>query len=323
MREAPPAVTVIVLAGGEAKRLPGKLFMDAGDLPLLVRVYRNVSAGRATLISCKGALPYEIDLLIDAPAVVDRWPLRGPLSGLLSAIGEVHTPWVMGTAGDAPFIDAALVDALAAAIEPGDEAVVPRRMRDGEPQLEPLAALYSCEAFLREGLPVLSERTWFYLHAVIDRLQARFVDVGDVDDRIANVNTPADYEASLDVIPSLSRDSHSTAKILAVPRQAQDDIECSTETRSIRSGVRARAARDPGRRQFTGAARSVPSAARRCSCSRSRRLHARRRRWDRVHRLRDVVGSADSRPRAPARDRGSARRGRPRHVVWRADRSRI
>ena len=34
---------VIVLAGGEATRLPGKLFLDAGDLPLLVRVYRNVS----------------------------------------------------------------------------------------------------------------------------------------------------------------------------------------------------------------------------------------------------------------------------------------
>jgi molybdopterin-guanine dinucleotide biosynthesis protein A len=198
MREAPPAVTVIVLAGGEAKRLPGKLFMDAGDLPLLVRVYRNVGAGRTTLISCNGALPYEIDLLIDAPAVVDRWPLRGPLSGLLSAIGEVHTPWVFAAAGDAPFIDAALVDALAGAIEPGDEAVVPRRIRDGEPQLEPLAALYACEAFLREGLPVLSSGRGS-LKAVIDRLQTRFVDVAD--DRIfANVNTPADYEAVREVL---------------------------------------------------------------------------------------------------------------------------
>ena len=38
MLDATPAVTVIVLAGGEATRLPGKLYLDAGDLPLLVRV---------------------------------------------------------------------------------------------------------------------------------------------------------------------------------------------------------------------------------------------------------------------------------------------
>jgi molybdopterin-guanine dinucleotide biosynthesis protein A len=193
MPDAAPAVTVIVLAGGEAKRLPGKLFMDAGDLPLLVRVYRNVSAGRPTLISCKGALPYEIDLLIDAPAVVDRWPMRGPLSGLLSTMSEVRTPWAFAAAGDAPFIDAALIDQLTAHIEPGDEAVVPRHMRDGRLEIEPLAALYSCEAFLREGLPALLGGDGS-LHMVVDRLNARFVDVGD--ERIfANVNTPADYSA--------------------------------------------------------------------------------------------------------------------------------
>ena len=62
-------IGVIVLAGGEAKRLPGKLYLDAGDLPLIVRVYRNVCAGRETMLSCKGALPYEIGMLIDAPAV--------------------------------------------------------------------------------------------------------------------------------------------------------------------------------------------------------------------------------------------------------------
>ena len=39
---------VIVLAGGEAKRLPGKLYLDAGDLPLLVRdcIATNLSEGR-------------------------------------------------------------------------------------------------------------------------------------------------------------------------------------------------------------------------------------------------------------------------------------
>jgi molybdopterin-guanine dinucleotide biosynthesis protein A len=204
MAERSALVTAIVLAGGEATRFPGKLYMDAGDLPLIVRVYRNVSDGRATLISCKGALPYEIDLLIDAPAVVDRWPMRGPLSGLLSTISEVHTPWVFAAAGDAPFLDAALIDRLEACIEPGDEAIVPRRMRDGEPQFEPLAALYHAEAFMREGLPVLLGGRGS-LRAVIEGLRTRYVDMGDADEKIfTNVNTPDDYASY--VIPSLSRD---------------------------------------------------------------------------------------------------------------------
>jgi molybdenum cofactor guanylyltransferase len=198
MPDAPPAVTVIVLAGGEATRLPGKLYMDAGDLPLLVRVYRNAGAGRTTLISCKGALPYEIDLLIDAPTVVDRWPMRGPLSGLLSAMSEVHTPWAFAVAGDAPFVDAALIDTLLARLEPGDEAVVPRHMRDGRLEIEPLAALYAREPFLREGLPVLSGGH-ASMRMVIERLNARFVDI-DGERIFANVNTPADYDAVREVL---------------------------------------------------------------------------------------------------------------------------
>jgi molybdopterin-guanine dinucleotide biosynthesis protein A len=193
MPDRTACVAVAVLAGGEAKRLPGKLFMDAGDLPLLVRVYRNVSAGRVTMVSCKGALPYEIGMLIDAPAVVDRWPLRGPLSGLLSTMSELQAPWVFAVAGDAPFVDAAFIDRLEAQIGPGDEAIVPCRMRDGKPQLEPLAALYAREPFLREGLPVLLAGNGS-LHAVIDRLSTRFVEIAD--ERIfANVNTPDEYRS--------------------------------------------------------------------------------------------------------------------------------
>jgi molybdopterin-guanine dinucleotide biosynthesis protein A len=188
-----PAVAVVLLAGGEATRLPGKLFLDAGDLPLIVRVYRNVSAGRETLVSCKGALPYEIGMLIDAPAVVDRWPLRGPLSGLLSTAGDVRAPWIFAAAGDAPFIDAAFIDMLAAQIEPGDEAIVPRWTRNGEAQIEPLAALYDRAALLREGLPVLLHGNGA-IRMVVDRLVTRYVDIGD-ESRFANVNTREEYEA--------------------------------------------------------------------------------------------------------------------------------
>ena len=51
---------VCILAGGEATRLPGKLALDVGELPMLVRVYRNVSPGRTTWLSTKGPLPPEL-----------------------------------------------------------------------------------------------------------------------------------------------------------------------------------------------------------------------------------------------------------------------
>lgn len=193
MPERSSDVTVVVLAGGDATRLPGKLLLDAGHVPLVVRCYRNVSPGRPTVLSCKETLPPEVDALLDAPAVIDRWPARGPLSGLLSTMSEVRTPWVFAVGGDAPFIDAAFIDALEARIEPGDEAIVPRRTHGGATQVEPLAALYDRRAYLREGLPVLlsGDRA---LRTVIGRLQTRYVDVDD--ERIfTNVNTPADYDA--------------------------------------------------------------------------------------------------------------------------------
>jgi molybdopterin-guanine dinucleotide biosynthesis protein A len=188
---------VCILAGGEATRLPGKLALDVGELPMLVRVYRNVSPGRTTWLSTKGPLPPELAAHIDAPQVVDRWPLRGPLSGLLSTLSEMRTEWVFAVAGDAPFVDAAFIDGLEASIATQYEAIVP--MHDDEKQrIEPLAALYRREAFLREGMPVLLGGEGA-LRLVIDRLKTRFVPVRE--QRVfENVNTPADYAKLREVL---------------------------------------------------------------------------------------------------------------------------
>jgi molybdopterin-guanine dinucleotide biosynthesis protein A len=182
---------VCILAGGEATRLPGKLALEVGDVPMLVRVYRNVSPGRETWLSTKGALPDAIAAHIGGPPqVVDRWPLRGPLSGLLSTLSEMRTEWVFAVAGDAPFVDAAFIDRLEAQAGPNYDAIVPMHDQDAK-RIEPLAALYRREAFLREGMPVLLGGEGA-LRLVIDRLRARFVPVRD-EQAFANVNTPDDY----------------------------------------------------------------------------------------------------------------------------------
>ncbi|BDE04894.1 hypothetical protein WPS_01700 [Vulcanimicrobium alpinum] len=184
------AIGVCILAGGEATRLPGKLTLAVGDVPMLVRVYRNVSPAGETWISTKGTLPPEIDL--DAPMVVDRWPLRGPLSGLISTMSEMRTEWVFAVAGDAPFVDAAFAARLASYAAPSLDAIVPTH-DEANRRIEPLAALYRRDAFVREGLPVLLGGSGA-LRLVIDRLRTRFVPVQD-QRVLANVNTPAEYDA--------------------------------------------------------------------------------------------------------------------------------
>jgi molybdopterin-guanine dinucleotide biosynthesis protein A len=184
-------IGVCILAGGEATRLPGKLALAVGDVPMLVRVYRNVSPGRETWLSTKGALPLEIDAQLGgARQVVDRWPLRGPLSGLLSTLSEMRTEWIFAVAGDAPFVDAAFIDWLAQHVTPQHDAIVPMHGEGGR-RIEPLASLYRREAFVREGTPVLLGGDGA-MRLVIDRLRTRFVPTKD-ERTFENVNTPDDY----------------------------------------------------------------------------------------------------------------------------------
>jgi molybdopterin-guanine dinucleotide biosynthesis protein A len=192
------SVGVLILGGGEATRLPGKLELAAGELPMLARVYRNVGRDRETWLAGKGSYPTALDAFLPAPVAIDRWSLRGPLAGLVTTMAQMRARWVFAVAGDAPLVDASFIETLAAERRPGDEAIVPVHEREGKRQLEPLAALYDRLAFLREGVPVLRAGGGV-LRKVIDRLQTRFVEVADP--RIfTNVNTPADYEALVESI---------------------------------------------------------------------------------------------------------------------------
>ncbi len=193
MRPGPEAGTgVVILAGGEATRLPGKLELDAGGLPLILRVLQNVRAAGPVYVSANRSFPPEIDMALHCPIVIDRLPGRGPLSGLLSTLPYVREPWVFVAAGDAPGISAAVAAELSAAWEPGDEAIVPQNAAG---RLEPLCALYDRTAFLEAGQAVL--RASGGVAAVVEHLQAKRVRLSD--ERVfASVNTPADRRALLE-----------------------------------------------------------------------------------------------------------------------------
>jgi len=192
----PIDVGIAILAGGRATRLPGKLTATTGDVPMIVRVLRNVrDASREIVVATSAELADEISALVDVPVVVDAEPARGPVAGLLAAFAAMESSRIFALAGDAPFVDAAFVDRLAVRWEPGDEAVVP--VHDdgaGAMRSEPLAALYDRTAFLRTGTEIVRAGRGA-MRLVVEALATRFVRVEEETFVFANVNTPADDAA--------------------------------------------------------------------------------------------------------------------------------
>jgi len=150
-----------------------------------------VSSGRETFVSCKGTFAPQIDALLEAPLVVDRWPRRGPLAGLISTLAHMRSRFVFAVAGDAPFVDGAFIERLENEWRHGDEAVVPAHGDGQDLVLEPLAALYDRFAFLREGFAEM-RAGGSSIVATIERLRSRTLRIEN-SALLRSINTAADY----------------------------------------------------------------------------------------------------------------------------------
>jgi molybdopterin-guanine dinucleotide biosynthesis protein A len=182
------AIGVVLLAGGEASRFPGKLEKDAGGVPLIIRVYRNIRDAGPVYVSANRSFRPDIDMALDCPIIIDRWPRRGPLSGLYSALEHVRQPYVFVTAADAPHIHSGVASELAAAWEPGLQAAVPVNEQG---RLEPLCALYDRTALLAAAGTILREGSGGVATAV-ERLNSKRVRLSD--ERVfTNLNTVEEY----------------------------------------------------------------------------------------------------------------------------------
>lgn len=181
---------IVILAGGQATRFPGKLEREIDGTPMLLRVYERLRGARPVYIAGKGGFPDTLDARLDCTLIVDRHPGRGPLAALVGACGAIDAPRVFAVAADLPNVDAALLDELERARADGDEAVVPKH--DGG--IEPLAALYDRTAILECGFALLEEKK-DAMHDLLAGLRVRYVPMASA--RFVNVNTPADLERAL------------------------------------------------------------------------------------------------------------------------------
>lgn len=159
-------------------------------VPMLLRTYEALkTTGRRVWILADGPLPADVDAAIGAPLLIDRIPHRGPLAAVCDACSAVRCDYVFVAAADMPGLPGSIVERLAEALRPGDEAVVPVH----DDSIEPLAALYRRRAVL-DAEPALRHDTARSMHALIVRLATRFVPLPAV--YFTNVNRPGDLSAA-------------------------------------------------------------------------------------------------------------------------------
>ncbi|MBV9718892.1 MAG: molybdenum cofactor guanylyltransferase [Candidatus Eremiobacteraeota bacterium] len=160
---------IVLLAGGQERRFPGKLEHHVDGIPLLARCYERLRAtGLPMYVIAKGSFSRELDARLEAPFIVDRHPGSGPLRALLDACAAIPARRMFVVAGDQPEIDTGVLERLEASWQSGDEAAVP--VHDG--QIEPLVAIYDRAAVLRE---VLRLRGRAAMRELVARLATRLV----------------------------------------------------------------------------------------------------------------------------------------------------
>lgn len=162
--------TAIILAGGNSQRMGrDKAMLEFSGQPLIQTVIDNLQPLFAVTLLSVRTPRAEIFL----PQVCDTQPDGGPLTGLVTALQHISTPWAFVVACDMPFVQPALVKLLAQ-YRAQQQAIIP--VVHG--RLQPLAAFYSvnCIPSMGDSLS-LGDKS---LRGAINRLDVCYVDEAEM-----------------------------------------------------------------------------------------------------------------------------------------------
>jgi molybdopterin-guanine dinucleotide biosynthesis protein A len=189
----PAAISAVVLAGGEARRLGGsKCELDVGGRALLQRSLEAARAVSDDVLLLPGRRELPAGLAGGARCVPDLPGGAGPLAALCAGLAAARHPWCLALACDLPFVTPALIERLLAEVAPGVDAVVVATA-DGS---QPFPGLYG-----RHLAPLVAERLRADRRSVrglLDAVRVRTLIPADLapfdpDLRsLRNVNTPAE-----------------------------------------------------------------------------------------------------------------------------------
>jgi len=193
---------IILLAGGRSSRFGrDKALVDFGGKPLIAHIVGNLRAlGDECLVSIgrrHDADVYRRALPTDTLVISDAFDFEGPLAGFMTALNHLKSNLCFLGACDMPFIEPKVVGLLFSE-SAGYSGAVPR-WRDG--RLEPLHAVYDCNAARQAARQVLEERVLSMISLVDHMPRMRFVSVekeiapcNTTLNTFRNLNTPRDLD---------------------------------------------------------------------------------------------------------------------------------
>lgn len=185
-------VTLILLAGGEGKRIEGK---DKGLLPLhgtpLIELALTKFAPLVEQIVISANRNEEIYRRYSYPVIGDATPhYQGPLAGIAACLARITTEYAFILACDMPRVPPDILPRLFTAIQnhPGARLAVPH---DGE-RLQPLCSLLhrSLQTSLDDALRNDQRKVMQWVNSQ----NPVVVDCQDIRATFSNLNYPSDFE---------------------------------------------------------------------------------------------------------------------------------
>lgn len=202
-------VTAIILTGGKSSRMgrPKALLPFDGE-PLIAHIVRRLKHRFAEVVVVAAPdqeLPY-----LAVTLARDHVAYQGPVSGIYHGLRAARTEVCFVTSCDAPFLDPALITHMATQIDECD-VVVPF----WQERFQPLHAVYRSVVapFLKEQL----ERGELRPISLYDKVRTRTVGEDEIRRfdpeglSFLNMNSPADYEAALQLWRDRKPDSISVS----------------------------------------------------------------------------------------------------------------
>jgi molybdopterin-guanine dinucleotide biosynthesis protein A len=190
---AKPGLSVVVLAGGQSRRLGrDKAFLELEGQPLISRaVQRLLPLSDDLIVVTNHAVHYE-SLGLPARLVPDEQPGLGALMGLYSGLKAARHPYALAVACDMPFLNLDLLGYMGSLVTDQD-VVIPRIGK----LLEPLHAIYGQRCL--PAMKRLLDQGRRQVIAFFPEVRVRYVEEDEIrcfdsqQRSFVNVNTPEDW----------------------------------------------------------------------------------------------------------------------------------
>jgi len=189
--------TGVILAGGENRRMPvRKAFIEVEGEKIIDRNLRTLKRLSDEILVVTNEPEYYT--YTGTTLLGDMYDIRGPMTGIFTALFHARHNWVFVSACDMPFISEGLIRYMASKRSRYD-AVVPSLK--GRP--EPLFAFYSKRLlpFMEQALLAGDKGLKDFLHNHGKRVQyiplREITGAGHGTDSFINVNTPGDVKVYL------------------------------------------------------------------------------------------------------------------------------